>query len=201
MQIFSARSGGWKRERGGGGSHDRQTTTDNNNNVRQIDEIVIDMKNVPGPCLHKSNGKMSAAIYTVCNEKCGGGGGGGLFQVAKKVDLLAIMTWWNMNTVCLATKINAQQNGASCPSSTCNLRVMSIHFIIHQGPGPLSKPSSNVVCSTPTTALKNPLFSAELGLIRSPSSACFIAACHVHILLGSNYLWLFICLTGSKEGL
>lgn len=53
-----------------------------------------------------------------------------------------------MNIVCLATKINAQQNGASCPSSTCNLRVMSIHFIIHQGPGPLSKPSSNVVCST-----------------------------------------------------
>lgn len=71
------------------------------------------------------------------------------FQVAKKVELLAIITWWNMNTVCLATKINAQQNGASCPSSTCNLRVMSIHFIIHQGPGPLSKPSSNVVCSTP----------------------------------------------------
>lgn len=83
---------GRERERGGG-SHDRQTTTDNNNNVRQIDEIVIDMKNVPGPCLHKSNGKMSAAIYTVCNEKYGGGGGGGgLFQVAKKVDLLAIMT-------------------------------------------------------------------------------------------------------------
>lgn len=68
-----------------------------------------------------------------------------------------------MNTVCLATKINAQQNSASCPSSTCNLRVMSIHFIIHQGPGSLSKPSTNgLLC--PTTQRMESLFYAQLGL-------------------------------------
>lgn len=91
-----------------------------------------------------------------------------------------------------ATKINAQQNGASCPSTACNLKVMSIHFIIHQGPGPLSKPSSNVVCCTRPQ-------NQWTRLIRSPSSVYFTTARHVHIT-GSNWLWLFICLTESKEG-
>lgn len=105
--------------------------------------------------------------------------------------MLAIITWWNMNTA-RATKINAQQNGASCPSTACNLKVMSIHFIIHQGPGPLSKPSSNVVCCTRPQ-------NQWTRLIRSPSSVCFTTARHVHII-GSNWLRLFICLTESKEG-
>lgn len=90
-------------------------------------------------------------------------------------------------------KINAQQNGASCPSSTCNLRVMSIHFIIHQGPGPLSKPSSNVVCSTQPQHWRTPY-----SLL---NSAYQISIKHLlHCGTSSNYLWLFICLTETKEG-
>ena len=46
---------------------------------------------------------------------------------------------------------------------------------------------------------KEPLILDWTRFIRSPSSICFTAARHVHIL-GSNYLWLFICLTESKEG-
>lgn len=127
-----------------------QRRNDRDNKRQRIDELLIGVKKAMRvffffwTYLMLTICKPHAAIYITWNEYCSRK----WIQVAKKVELLAIIIWWNMNTVCLATKINAQQNGASCHSSTCNLRVMSIHFIIHQGPGPLSKPSSNVVCST-----------------------------------------------------
>lgn len=83
-----------------------------------------------------------------------------------------------------------------------------IHMQSHSNEHPLHNPSRTwpslkalQQCGLfyPTTALKNPLIRRWTQLIRSPSSVCFAAACHAHIV-GSHYLWLFICLTESEEG-
>lgn len=93
------------------------------------------------------------------------------FQVWKTWNPPAIVTGQNLNSVCSATKINAQQNGASCPSSTCNLRVMSIHFMMHQGPGPLSNPPATR-SAQPNRGTKGALALRRTRTIRAPSGIC-----------------------------
>lgn len=84
-----------------------------------------------------------------------------------------------------------------------------IHMQSHSNEHPLHNPSRTwpslkalQQCGPfyPTTALKNPLIRRWTRLIRSPSSVSLSAAARRAHIVGSNYLWLFICLTASRRG-